>query len=122
MEALDDDEFSGGLLNLLDAAKGLVKVNAKTKWRKMEDGSGRVEYPEYPSAAVEEAIVNGLIHRDYLELGSEVHIDMFDDRMEIYSPGGMISGELIQSLDTRNVASKRRNPAPPDTARAACLR
>ena len=110
MEALDDDEFSGGLLNLLDAAKGFVKVNAKTKWRKMEDGSGRVEYPEYPSAAVEEAIVNGLIHRDYLELGSEVHIDMFDDRMEIYSPGGMISGELIQSLDTRNVASKRRNP------------
>ena len=110
MEALDDDEFSGGLLNLLDAAKGFVKVNAKTKWRKMEDGSGRVEYPEYPSAAVEEAIVNGLIHRDYLELGSEVHIDMFDDRMEIYSPGGMISGELIQSLDSRAVASKRRNP------------
>ena len=110
MEALDDDEFSGGLLNLLDAAKGFVKVNAKTKWRKLEDGSGRVEYPEYPSAAVEEAIVNGLIHRDYLELGSEVHIDMFDDRMEIYSPGGMISGELIQSLDSRAVASKRRNP------------
>ena len=110
MEALDDDEFSGGLLNLLDAAKGFVKVNAKTKWRKMEDGSGRVEYPEYPSTAVEEAIVNGLIHRDYLELGSEIHIDMFDDRMEIYSPGGMISGELIQSLDSRAVASKRRNP------------
>ena len=64
MEALDDDEFSGGLLNLLDAAKGFVKVNAKTKWRKMEDGSGRVEYPEYPFAAVEEAIVNSLIHRD----------------------------------------------------------
>jgi predicted HTH transcriptional regulator len=110
MEALDDDEFSGGLLNLLDAAKGFVKVNARTKWRKMEDGSGRVEYPEYPSAAVEEAIVNGLIHRDYLEIGSEVHIDMFDDRLEVYSPGGMISGELIQSLDTRAVASKRRNP------------
>ena len=110
MEALDDDEFSGGLLNLLDAAKGFVKVNAKTKWRKMEDGSGRVEYPEYPSAAVEEAIVNGLIHRDYLEIGSEVHIDMFDDRLEVYSPGGMVSGELIQSLDTRAVASKRRNP------------
>ena len=110
MEALDDDEFSGGLLNLLDAAKGFVKVNAKTKWRKMEDGSGRVEYPEYPSASVEEAIVNGLIHLDYLEIGSVIHIDMFDDRLEVYSPGGMVSGELIQSLDTRAVASKRRNP------------
>jgi predicted HTH transcriptional regulator len=50
----------------------------------MEDGSGRVEYPEYPSAAVEEAIVNSLIHRDNLEIGSEVHIDMFDDRLEVY--------------------------------------
>lgn len=114
MEALDDDEFSGGLLNLLDAAKGFVKVNAKTKWRKLEDGSGRVEYPEYPSAAVEEAIVNGLIHRDYLELGSEIHIDMYDNRMDVYSPGGMVSGELIQSLDTRNVVSKRRNPVVAD--------
>ena len=110
MEALDDDEFSGGLLSLLDAAKGFVKVNSKTRWRKREDGEGRIEYPEYPLVAVEEAIVNGLIHRDYLELGSEIHIDMYDDRMDVYSPGGMVSGELIQTLDTRNVASKRRNP------------
>jgi predicted HTH transcriptional regulator len=35
---------------------------------------------------------------------------MFDDRLEVYSPGGMVSGEFIQSLDTRAVASKRRNP------------
>lgn len=110
LEALDDDEFSGGLLNLLDSAKRFVKVNAKMRWRKAEDGSGRIEYPEYPPAAVEEAIVNALIHRDYLELGSEVHVDMFDDRMEIYSPGGMVSGELIQSLDSRAIASRRRNP------------
>ena len=48
--------------------------------------------PDYPDTAVLEGIVNALIHRDYLELGSEVHIDMFDDRMEIYSPGGMLDG------------------------------
>ncbi len=114
-EALDDDEFSGGLLNLLDAAKGFVKVSAKIKWQKIEDGSGRVEYPEWPSAAMEEAIVNGLMHRDYLEIGSEVHIDMFDDRLEVYSPGDMVSCELIQSLDTRAVASKCRNPVIADS-------
>ena len=77
-------------------------------WRKTSDG--RVEYPEYPDAAVEEGIVNGLIHRDYLELGSEVHIDIFDDRMEITSPGGMPSGERAQELDLRKVISLRRNP------------
>ena len=42
--------------------------------------------------------------------GSEVHIDIFDDRMEIYSPGGMMDGSLVQELNTDTVPSKRRNP------------
>ena len=42
--------------------------------------------------------------------GSEVHIDIFDDRMEIYSPGGMMDGSLVQDLNTDTVPSKRRNP------------
>lgn len=66
--------------------------------------------PDYPDDAILEGIVNALIHRDYLELGSEVHIDMFDDRLEIYSPGGMPDGSKVQNLDLRNVSSKRRNP------------
>ena len=57
-----------------------------------------------------ECIVNALVHRDYLDLGSEVHIDMFDDRMEIYSPGGMYDGSFIQNIDIDNVPSRRRNP------------
>lgn len=55
-------------------------------------------------------ISNAIIHRNYLELGSEIHIDMYDNRMEIYSPGGMMDGSLIQHLDPMNVPSKRRNP------------
>ena len=43
-------------------------------------------------------------------MGSEVHIDIFDDRMEIYSPGGMLDGSFVQDLDTDYVPSKRRNP------------
>ena len=57
-----------------------------------------------------EGIVNALIHRSYTELGSEVHIDMFDDRLEIYSPGGMVGGVSIKDVDILNVPSKRRNP------------
>ncbi len=53
---------------------------------------------------------NALIHRDYLELGSEVHVDIYDDRMEITSPGGMPSGHCVRDLDARQVTSKRRNP------------
>lgn len=85
-----------------------VKNNTKKRWKKT--GTGRAEMPEYPEQAVHEALVNALIHRDYMEIGSEVHIDIFDDRMEIYSPGGMFDGSIVQNLDTDNVASKRRNP------------
>ena len=85
-----------------------IQNNTKKRWKKT--GTGRVEMPEYPEQAVHECLVNALIHRDYTEVGSEVHIDIFDDRMEIYLPGGMFDGSLVQNLDTDKVASRRRNP------------
>ena len=108
MEAWDDKEYEGSLISLLQNGTEFVKNNSKKRWKKA--GSGRVEMPDYPEQAVHEALVNALIHRDYTEIGSEVHIDMFDDRLEIYSPGGMLDGTLVQQLDTDRVASKRRNP------------
>jgi len=108
MEALDDKEYSGSLVSLLQNGTEFVKNNTKKRWKKT--GNGRVEMPEYPEQAVHEVIVNALIHRDYMEIGSEVHIDIFDDYMEVYSPGGMFDGSIVQNLDTDNVASKRHNP------------
>ena len=54
--------------------------------------------------------MNALIHRDYIILGSEIHIDMYDDRVEIVSPGGMFEGPPIQECDIRSIRSVRRNP------------
>ena len=108
MEALDDHEYSGGLISLLNATNSFIVANTKMMWRKTNDG--RMDYPEYPERAYEEWLVNALIHRDYLEIGSEVHIDIYDDRMEIVSPGGMPSGKRVQELDLRQVSSMRRNP------------
>ena len=51
-----------------------------------------------------------MIHRDYLQLGAEVHIDMYDDRIEITNPGGMLEGKPIQDRNPRRVPSKTRNP------------
>ena len=108
MEAIDDHEYSGGLISLLKAAKRFVVANTKMMWRKAPDR--RIEYPEYPERAYEECIVNGLIHRDYLELGGELHVDIFDDRMEFFSPGAMPSGKTAENADLRRVSSLRRNP------------
>ena len=108
MDALDDEEYSGSLITLLQAGLDFVRRNSKKAWRKTPDN--RLEYPEYPERAVEEGLVNALIHRNYLELGSEVHIDMYDDRLEIFSPGGLVDGGSIKDVDVLNMASRRRNP------------
>ena len=108
IDALDDEEYSGSLVTLLQAGLDFVRRNSKKAWSKTPDN--RLEYPEYPERAVEEGLVNALIHRNYLELGSEVHIDMYDDRLEIYSPGGLMDGGSIKDMDIMNMASRRRNP------------
>lgn len=108
MDALDDIEFEGNIIYLLKASLDFVKRNSKKMWKK--GPVFRIEYPEYPERAVQEALVNALIHRDYSVIGSEVHVDIYDDRLEIYSPGGMYDGTFIQDINPLNVSSIRRNP------------
>ena len=112
IDALDDEEYTGSLILLLEEGMNFARRNSKKMWKKESDR--RVEYPEYPERSIFEGLVNGLVHRDYLDMGSEVHIDIFDDRLEIYSPGGMYDGTLIQDRDIDNVPSKRRNPVVAD--------
>ena len=107
-EAIDDVELEGCVIGQLQDAVSFVRNNSRRKWWKESDH--REELPDYPERAVTEAIANAIIHRDYLQMGSEIHIDMYDDRMEIYSPGGMMDGRLIQLLNPLTVPSKRRNP------------
>lgn len=107
-EAIDDVELEGCVIGQLQDAVSFVRNNSRKKWWKENDY--REELPDYPERAVTEAIANAIIHRDYMQMGSEIHIDMYDDRLEIYSPGGMMDGRLIQHLNPLTVPSKRRNP------------
>ena len=107
-DAINDAEFTGNVLMLLREAMNFVKSNTKRGWEKLP--GGRKNKPEYAERAVLEAMVNHFIHRDYTVLGSEVHIDVYDDRLTVTSPGGMYNGMLIQDLDIKDVSSERRNP------------
>ena len=107
-DAINDAEFTGNVLMLLREAMNFVKSNTKRGWEKMPDG--RKNKPEYAERAVLEAMVNHFIHRDYTVMGGEVHLDIYDDRLTVTSPGGMYNGLLIQNLDIADVSSERRNP------------
>lgn len=107
-DALDDKEYQGAsLISLLQNAEDFIRNNSKNPWSIR--GMTREERSDYPYKAVREVLVNALIHRDYQVLGSEIHIEMFDDRMEISSPGGMANGRRIQDMDLRHIPSMRRN-------------
>jgi ATP-dependent DNA helicase RecG len=108
VDALDNDEFQSNAISLLTDSLKFVRHNSSVKWKKT--GTGRIEMPDYPSEAVHEALVNAIVHRDYLIQGSEIHVDIYDDRVEIVSPGGMPDGKRIQDLNIADVASIRRNP------------
>lgn len=107
-DAINDAEFTGNILMLLREAMNFVKSNTKRGWEKLPDR--RKNKPEYAERAILETMVNHLIHRDYTVMGSEVHIDIYDDRLTVTSPGGMYNGLLIQDLDIADVSSERRNP------------
>ena len=106
-DAIDDKEYTGSIISLLENAETFIKNNSKLGWG--IHGMKRVEIADYPVRAIREAIVNAIIHRDYQIIGSEIHIDIFDNRLEITSPGGMIDGSLVQNLDITKISSMRRN-------------
>ena len=107
-DAINDAEFTGNIIMLLRGSMNFVKSNTKRGWEKLP--TGRKNKPEYAERAVLEAMVNHFIHRDYTVMGGEVHLDIYDDRLTVTSPGGMCNGTLIQNLDIANVSSERRNP------------
>ena len=107
-DAINDTEFTGNVLMLLREAMNFVKSNTKKGWEKLPNG--RKNKPEYAERAVLEAMVNHFIHRDYTVMGGEVHLDIYEDRLTVTSPGGMYNGMLIQDLDIADVSSERRNP------------
>ena len=104
----DDGEFSGSLLTLLREGEAFVKRHNILSWKKTPNS--RINLRCYSERAITEALVNALVHRSYLDLGSEVHIDMYDDRVDIISPGSMMKGPLPKDVMSTHVESHRRNP------------
>jgi len=64
-------------------------------------GVGREDYPQYALPAVHEAIVNAVAHRDYSISGSRIRLFLYDDRLELMSPGGLPNTITLETLPYR---------------------
>ena len=106
----DNRRITGPISEMLSEAVEFVRRNSRYKTIIDRDGK-RIDKEEYPIKAVREAVLNALVHRDYSIYTENVpiRIEMYSDRMEIISSGGLYGRITIDSLgkvrpDTRNVA------------------
>lgn len=94
----DAEEFSGPLDRQIFDALAWVRRNMSVAASK---SPARHDHPEFADRAVFEALVNAVAHRDYSIYGSRVRLFLFDDRLELYSPGPPPNSIALDSLALR---------------------
>lgn len=96
------------LLTLVDEAVGRIREHIRERMV-MHDLFFR-ERLEYPSLAWQEALVNAVGHRDYAITGAEIECWMFDDRLEVRSPGTLPAPVSLDHLNRQERVHFSRNP------------
>jgi len=86
-EQIDEKIFDGPI-----AEQIIYAVQFVDRWNTIaarKDSMGRRDYRSFSLRAVQEAIVNAIVHRDYQMAGSNIRVFVFADRLEISNPGGL---------------------------------
>ena len=94
----DTQEITGPLNQQIAEAVAFAARNMKVSARK---DPARSDLPQFSEKAVFEALVNAVVHRDYSIRGSKIRLSMFDDRLEIQSPGSLPNNLTVESMDSR---------------------
>ena len=104
-EIIDRKEIVGRLTEQIDEAESFVLRNTRLTTR--IDKAQQTDNWEYPRVAVREALVNAVAHRDYSLDGAQILLYVFDDRIELRSPGALPNSVTVDNIRTHY--SKPRN-------------
>lgn len=105
-EFIDQKEFSGALYIQVEDAMKFAKTHIALSGK--IDFIQRKDTYEIPLEAVREAIINAVVHRDYSISGADIKFAIFDDRIEITSPGTLPKSlDIIEILDGRSEIRNR---------------
>jgi ATP-dependent DNA helicase RecG len=85
----------------------MLFLRKSLKMARVIDGIAAHDELEIPEIALREAVVNALIHRDYLIRGGRIMVEVYDDRVEISNPGSLPNGLSEADFGTRSLT---RNP------------
>lgn len=101
---LDRKDFDGGVVADIEDALRFIERNTRLAYR--IETLRRQNIPEYPMKALREALTNAVMHRDWFTEGANVFVEIYTDRIEVVSPGGLPKGMTLADLGTKSV---RRN-------------
>ena len=108
-EFLDNRQEHGHAFRLLEAGMAFILRHLPVAGRFEPGRIQRIDEPLFPVAALREALVNAICHRDYSVTGGCVSAAIFDDRLEIWSDGRLPFGQQVEDLK-RPHRSLPRNP------------
>ena len=107
IEWIDKNDFNGNIFTLVENCEYFFKKNMRiASW---SAGFKTEHKTEYPIDALKEAVINALAHRDYHQYGKNILIRMFDDRIEINSPGELLRPLTIEKLQEHDYKPNSRN-------------
>ena len=95
---VDAKEIAGPLNHQITEAVSFAVRNMQVAARKEP---ARVDMPQYSEKALFEALVNAVAHRDYSIRSSRIRLSMFEDRLEIQSPGALPNNLTVDSMEVR---------------------
>jgi len=98
---VDAQDCDGPADEQIRFAFNFVKRNMRTEAVKRP---GRIDIPQFELAAVFEAIVNAVAHRDYSMHGALVRLHLFSDRLEISTPGGLADALTVDSMEANSIS------------------
>lgn len=102
---IDSKNITGPFYKMLDEVELFFKRNTRLASKIVE--FKRVDIPEYPYEAIREAVINAIAHRDYANRWAPIMFSIFDDRVEISSPGGLLPGLNIKKLEGHHAARNK---------------
>lgn len=102
----DRVELAGPLPRLVEQV--LEAIERNTRRYEAVVGAHRESFPEYPTAVLREAVLNALAHRDYGLGGATVDVTIWDDRIEIQSPGPLPGHITVGNMRSEHYSRNRR--------------
>jgi len=98
---LDAKEMNSDIVSNVDDTMVFLKKHLRIRYK--IESLQRENILELPEDALREAVVNAVCHRDYFEKGARVMVEIYDDRVDIVSPGGVCKGITPENFGTISI-------------------